>query len=290
MASLSLVSLNALRPAGLGPISSIDEYIQFTHGIPMLEEGEEQELGRLLREENDLKAAQRLVLSHLRFVVKIARSFSGYGLQLADLIQEGNIGLMKAVKRFDPTIGVRLAAFAVHWIKSEIHDFVIRNWKIVRVATTKAQRKLFFNLRQFKKKATWFAPSEAQAIAKELNVRCEDVLEMEQRLSAHDQAFDLPDDKDSDEYRLSPVHHLTSRSQTPEEALLLEEQERYSVRDLASGVSMLDERSKDIITRRWLVEHKLTLHDLAAEYKISAERVRQLESQAMKKLRKLIKA
>ncbi len=290
----NLITLPNYLPAtifgGVAPIQSIDHFIAFANAVPMLEEGEEKELAERLKQHNDLAAAQRLVLSHLRFVIKIARSFNGYGLQLADLIQEGSIGLMKAVKRFDPTMGVRLASFAVHWIKSEIHEFVIRNWRLVKIATTKAQRKLFFNLRSQKTRLGWFTKEEVADVAKELNVKPSDVMEMEQRLNSHDISLEGSDDEDGDEFQFSPIQYLASPDLSPENEALSSQQHSFDSDHLKAGMEHLDARSQDIITQRWLVEKKATLHQLAAKYSISAERVRQLETQAMNQLKQALAA
>ena len=268
----------------VNPAQSLESYIQFAHSVPMLTEAEELELSQRLREHNDLEAAQRLILSHLRFVVKVARGFSGYGLAVADLIQEGNIGLMKAVKRFDPTMGVRLVSFAVHWIKAEIHEFVIRNWRIVKVATTKAQRKLFFNLRNSKKRLGWFSQQEIQEVAEALNVRPQDVVEMEQRMSAHDATFDAPAEASDDDI-FAPAQFLESSEIDPSDSVADAQWQDSTQVLLADALSALDQRSQDIIQARWLAEKKATLHDLADKYQVSAERIRQLEAAAMKKLK-----
>ncbi len=268
----------------VNPAQSLESYIQFAHSVPMLSEAEELELSQRLCEHNDIEAAQRLILSHLRFVIKVARGFSGYGLAIADLIQEGNIGLMKAVKRFDPTMGVRLVSFAVHWIKAEIHEFVIRNWRIVKVATTKAQRKLFFNLRNSKKRLGWFSQQEIQAVAEALNVRPQDVVEMEKRLNAHDAAFDAPAEAGDDEV-FAPVQFLESSEADPGEYIAQQQWQDNAQMQLTGAIASLDQRSQDIIQARWLAEKKATLHDLADKYQVSAERIRQLEASAMKKLK-----
>ncbi|THB70284.1 MAG: RNA polymerase sigma factor RpoH [Gammaproteobacteria bacterium] len=258
--------------------------------IPILSAEEEHELACKFYYEQDLEAARKLVMSHLRFVVHIAKGFMGYGLALNDLIQEGNIGLMKAVKRFNPELGVRLVSFAVHWIKSEIHDFVIKNWRIVKVATTKAQRKLFFNLRKAKKRLGWMNKEEVEAVANDLGVKPETVLEMESRLSGNDVAFDAPTTDDEEQTSYAPANFLEDHSTDP--ALLVEssEQTDNSLNGLASAMEGLDARSQDILKRRWLDENKATLHELAAEYNVSAERIRQLEKNAMKKLKTVIAA
>ena len=261
-----------------GPLGSLDHYIQAANAIPVLSAEEEFELATRLRETNDLDAAKRLVLSHLRFVVHVARGYAGYGLQLGDLIQEGNIGLMKAVRRFDPNVGVRLVSFAVHWIRAEIHEYVLRNWRLVRVATTKAQRKLFFNLRKAKKHLGWLSKDEAEAVAADLGVTTRDVAEMEQRLSGRDVSFD-PDPRGRRELRArdvpaqprTAIRPMRSSGTTP----------NPTTHDrLADALAKLDERSRVILARRWLADSKATLHELAAEYGVSAERIRQIEANA----------
>jgi RNA polymerase sigma-32 factor len=273
----------------LGPIASIEEYINFANSIPMLSVEEEQELARRLRENNDLDAAQQLILAHLRFVVAVAKSFLGYGLALSDLIQEGNIGLMKAVKRFDPNLGVRLVSFAVHWIKAEMHDFIIKNWRIVRVATTKPQRKLFFNLRSQKKRLGWLSAEEIAHVAKELKVKESDVIEMEQRMNAADMHFEAPIEENAydEEDSFHPENYLTApESQNPDVEAIEHRTEAKRNSALQQALQDLDERSRDIISARWLDDNKATLHDLAHKYQISHERVRQLEEAALKKLKK----
>ncbi len=269
----------------LSPGRNVDAYVQTVSAIPILNADEERELAERLHYQSDLEAARQLVMSHLRFVVHIARSYSGYGLPLGDLIQEGNVGLMKAVKRFDPTMGVRLVSFAVHWIKAEMHEFILRNWRIVKIATTKAQRKLFFNLRSQKKKLSWMTNDEVNAIAEDLGVDAKVVRQMEGRLASTDTAFDAPVNEDEDSTYLSPSAYLEDHSADP--AVQLEEAnwEEDSQRRLLSAMNDLDERSRNILARRWLAEEKATLHELAAEYEVSAERIRQLEKNAMKKIR-----
>ncbi|MBN8740984.1 MAG: RNA polymerase factor sigma-32 [Lysobacterales bacterium 69-70] len=285
--ALALVSNNLPVPSALG---SLEAYISATHRVPMLTQDEEQQLAEQLRRDNDLDAAKRLVLSHLRFVVHVARGYQGYGLPLGDLVQEGNIGLMKAVKRFDPTLGVRLVSFAVHWIRAEMHEFILRNWRIVKVATTKAQRKLFFNLRKSKKRLGWLSHDEAQTVAKELGVPLATVLEMESRLSGRDVGFDAPSDND-DEAPPAPVAYLVDHRADPYESLANDDQEENQLEALREGMSRLDPRSRDIITRRWLKDgEKATLQELADEYGVSAERIRQIEANAMKKMRALFVA
>ena len=262
---------------------SIEGYIQAVSTIDMLSADEERELALRLREDEDIDAARKLVMSHLRFVVHIAKSYSGYGLPQADLIQEGNIGLMKAVKRFDPSVGVRLVSFAVHWIKAEIHEFVLKNWRTVKVATTKAQRKLFFNLRKAKKRLGWFSHEEVQTVANELGVSTKEVLQMEARMSSQDQAFDLSAD-DDENGSFAPVQYLEDKSEDVESSVINDDWDANATKRLYSAMKTLDERSQDIIETRWLADDKTTLQDLADKYEVSAERVRQIEKNAMKKL------
>lgn len=268
-----------------GPGGSLDAYIDTVARIPVLSKDEEVRLARRYREENDLDAARSLVMSHLRFVVHIARGYTGYGLPMGDLVQEGNVGLMKAVKRFDPSVGVRLVSFAVHWIRAEIHEYVLRNWRLVKVATTKAQRKLFFNLRKAKKNLAWLSAEETRAVAKELGVSPAEVTEMEQRLAARDVAFDPVPDADDEDGAYSPASYLPAPDSDPAIAVENEEWEDASHKRLGHALSGLDKRSQEIIRRRWLADDKATLHELAAEYDVSAERIRQIEAQALKKLR-----
>ncbi len=273
------------------PGQNLQAYKQSVQRFPMLAADEERRLAERLRDENDVDAAWQLVTSHLRFVVKIARGYSGYGLNEGDLIQEGNVGLMKAVKRFDPTVGVRLVSFAVHWIRAEMHEYVLKNWRIVKVATTKAQRKLFFNLRSSKKRLGWLNTAEADDIANDLGVSREDVYEMERRLAAHDEAFDQPLDDDADSVRrFAPQAYLEDRRFDPADIVETQEWEAESQSRVLSGLADLDERSRDIIERRWMAEEKATLHELADEYEVSAERIRQIEVAAMKKLRRVLEA
>ncbi len=269
------------------PVGNLESYIQAVNRTPMLSTEEEQELAQRLRLRNDLAAAQRLIVAHLRFVVHIARGYLGYGLPLADLIQEGNIGLMKAVRRFDPAHGVRLVSFAVHWIRAEIHEFILRNWRIVKVATTKAQRKLFFKLRSSKKRLGWLNREEVNTVAHELGVSPDNVLEMESRLNGYDVSFDpFPEtDGDDDAENFAPAAYLRDEQANPAEALERDDWDERAVGQLGEALQILDSRSRDIVQRRWLSEAKPTLHQLAAEYNISAERVRQLENNALKKLR-----
>ena len=266
--------------------ASMDGYLQAVSTIPMLKVEQEQELAKRLQEEGDLSAAKQLIMSHLRFVAHIAKSYSGYGLPQADLIQEGNIGLMKAVKRFDPTVGVRLVSFAVHWIKAEIHEFVLKNWRIVKVATTKAQRKLFFNLRKNKKRLGWFNQAEVSTVASELGVSEKEVREMESRMSGQDMGFDLTgdDNDDAPTSTYSPVQYLTDGSADLADDVEQQQWQEQSHTRLFSALKTLDERSQDIVSARWLSDDKATLQELAEKYSVSAERVRQLEKTAMKKL------
>jgi RNA polymerase sigma-32 factor len=267
---------------------SLDSYIQFANNTPVLSAEEEHDLAVRFTQHNDLEAARQLVLAHLRFVIHIARGYSGYGLALGDLIQEGNVGLMKAVKRFDPSVGVRLVSFAVHWIRAEMHEFILRNWRIVKVATTKAQRKLFFNLRSAKKRLGWMNQDEVNTIAGDLGVKPETVLEMEKRLSGQDIGFDLPADENEEDNWKSPASYLESNSKDPAELLEDNDWHSHGSNELATAIDMLDQRSRDILQRRWLDEPKATLQELAEEYGVSAERIRQIEATAMKKLRKNI--
>lgn len=282
MANTSLQTLNITLPLG-----SIDSYIAQVNRIALLSQEEEYEYAIRLQKQGDLSAAQSLVMSHLRYVVKIAKSYSGYGLALADLIQEGNVGLMKAVKRFNPEIGVRLVSFAVHWIKAEIHDFVLRNWRIVKVATTKSQRKLFFNLRQAKSRLGWFTAEEVNDVAKDLGVQPKVVREMEMRLNAHDASFDGYSDDDDDDIS-APVHYLEDQHYNPATLIENDMDINQGKADVHQALADLDERSQDIIEGRWLTEQKVTLQELADKYHISAERVRQLEKIAMQKLQQVL--
>lgn len=271
----------------LVPQGSIEGYIRAANEYPMLTAEEEKELSERLYYHEDLDAAKKLILSHLRFVIHVARGYSGYGLPQADLIQEGNIGLMKAVKRFNPEVGVRLVSFAVHWIKAEIHEYVLRNWRIVKVATTKAQRKLFFNLRKTKQRLGWFNENEVDIVANELGVSKEDVIEMESRMSGADVGFDLPtDDAETETY--SPALYLEDKSSNFAAELENENFESQATEQLGVALQSLDARSQDIIKARWLDDNKATLHDLAAKYNVSAERIRQLETNALKKLKSAV--
>ena len=269
-----------------GPVGSIEAYIEAVTRVPVISREDEIRLARNFREKNDLEAARQLVMSHLRFVVHIARGYNGYGLPIGDLVQEGNIGLMKAVKRFDPNVGVRLVSFAVHWIRAEIHEYVLRNWRLVKIATTKAQRKLFFNLRKSKKNLAWLSAEETQTVARELGVSVAEVTQMEQRLAAPDVSFDPLPDGDDDDGSYSPATYLPAANADPAVAVEQDEWEDASVARLKNALATLDPRSRAIVERRWLVEDgKATLHELASEYAVSAERVRQIETSALKKLR-----
>jgi len=287
--SHALVAHNLPIPSSLG---SMEAYIGAVHQIPVLSVEDEQRLARRLRDDNDIAAAQELILSHLRFVIHVARGYSGYGLQLGDLVQEGNIGLMKAVKRFDPTVGVRLVSFAVHWIRAEMHEFIIKNWRIVKVATTKAQRKLFFNLRKSKTRLGWLNAEEVRAVAKDLNVSEREVLEMESRLSGRDIGFDAPDDADDDHAPPAPANFLVSHNDVdPAMAYESANDDDHQLHLLREGMATLDARSRDIIKRRWLdADSKVTLQELADEYGVSAERIRQVEANALKKMKALFAA
>jgi RNA polymerase sigma-32 factor len=272
------------------PGANLPAYIQSISSIPILSAERERQLAEDLYFKDNLGAARELVMSHLRFVVHIARSYSGYGLAEADLIQEGNVGLMKAVKRFNPEKGVRLVSFAVHWIKAEMHEYILRNWRIVKVATTKAQRKLFFNLRSAKKSLAWLSAEEAQAVADDLGVDVREVQRMEGRLSSRDLAYDMPRDSDDDDAWQAPQYYLEDHSADPALAVESSDWQENSQAQLHQALSALDERSRDILAQRWLAEQKSTLHELAAQYGVSAERIRQLEQNAMKKLRGSIAA
>ena len=281
--STALVS-NPRAVALAGPVGSLDAYIQAISAIPVLSVSDEQRLARRLRDHEDLDAARDLVLSHLRFVVHIARGYMGYGLPLGDLVQEGNIGLMKAVKRFDPDVGVRLVSFAVHWVRAEIHEYVLRNWRLVRVATTKAQRKLFFNLRRAKTSLGWLSRDETEAIARDLGVAPREVTEMEQRLAGQDVVFD-PLPSAEEEGSSSPALYLTAPNADPAEALEADDWQDQATERLQVALEKLDERSREIIKARWATDAKATLQELAGRFSISAERVRQIEQQALRNLR-----
>lgn len=276
--------LQKLQPAL--PSGSLDAYIAEVNQIPLLTSDEELALGRRLWEHNDLDAARRMVMAHLRYVVKVARGYMGYGLPLGDLIQEGNIGLMKAVKRFNPEVGVRLVTFAMHWIKAEIHEFVLRNWRVVKIATTKAQRKLFFNLRQMKKRLAWLTPQEVLDVARDLRVKPDTVREMEARLVAQDLPFDSsPRDDDEDIAHFTPAGYLEDHRFNPALEVESDDWQGQSENALHLALSRLDSRSQDILQARWLTDKKATLQELADKYSVSAERIRQLEKNAMQKLR-----
>jgi RNA polymerase sigma-32 factor len=285
--STALIANSLPIPSALG---SLDAYISAVNRVPVLSAEEEQALARQLRDEEDLDAAKSLVLSHLRFVVHVARGYQGYGLGMGDLIQEGNIGLMKAVKRFDPDQGVRLVSFAVHWVRAEMHEFILKNWRIVKVATTKAQRKLFFNLRKNKKRLGWMNAAEVRAIAQDLNVSEREVLEMESRLSGRDVGFDAPADEDNDSAPPSPAAYLVAHDADPAAAYERDDHEESQLEILRDGLADLDARSRDILNRRFLGEPKATLQELADEYGVSAERIRQLEANALKKMKALFAA
>ncbi len=282
--SLVLKSIDTQQLAG--PLGSLDAYIERVSRIPVLTREQEVELAKRFRGEDDLDAARQLVLSHLRFVVHIARGYRGYGLPMGDLVQEGNVGLMKAVKRFDPDVGVRLVSFAVHWIRAEIHEYVLRNWRLVKIATTKAQRKLFFNLRRMKKNLAWLTDSETRAVARDLGVAPEEVTEMEKRLSARDLSFDpVPEGDDDNNY--SPAVYLRAADADPAVLVEREEWEDTTAGRLGVALEALDARTRDILKSRWMSgeNEKATLHELAERYGVSAERIRQLEANAIKKLR-----
>jgi RNA polymerase sigma-32 factor len=271
------------------PVGNLETYIAAVYRVPILSAEDEKNLATRLRERNDLEAARKLVTHHLRFVVQVARGYRGYGLQLGDLIQEGNIGLMKAVKRFDPALGVRLVSFAVHWIRAEIHEFILRNWRIVKVATTKAQRKLFFNLRGAKKRLGWLNRAEVESVADDLGVSPDDVMEMEGRLSNQDIGFDFEPEDDNDNH-VAPAAYLEDRRADPAQVVEESDWDTSHTERLHRALSTLDERSRDILAKRWLAENKTTLTELAEEYQVSAERIRQLENNAIKKLRNAIEA
>ncbi|NZA25254.1 RNA polymerase sigma factor RpoH [Luteimonas sp. SJ-92] len=286
--STALVANNLPVPSSLG---SLDAYINAVHQIPVLSVEDEQALAHRYRDQEDLDAARELVHSHLRFVVHVARGYNGYGLPLGDLIQEGNIGLMKAVKRFDPGVGVRLVSFAVHWIRAEMHEYILRNWRIVKVATTKAQRKLFFNLRKSKKRLGWLNAEEVRVVAADLNVSEREVMEMESRLSGRDVGFDASADEDDDHAPPAPSGYLMSQDEDPAQLYEREDSEDDQLALLREGLAELDPRSRDIIRRRWLDdENRITLQELADEYGVSAERIRQVESNALKKMKALFAA
>ncbi|MDP1708391.1 MAG: RNA polymerase sigma factor RpoH [Gammaproteobacteria bacterium] len=270
------------------PVGSLDHYIRAAYSVPMLSAGEEQALATRYQQEDDLEAARRLVLAHLRFVIYVARGYNGYGLSQADLIQEGNIGLMKAVRRFNPEMGVRLVSFAVHWIRAEMHEFILRNWRIVKVATTKAQRKLFFNLRSASRRLGWFSSEEVNAVAKDLGVSASDVREMESRMSGHDYAFDAHADDDDSTAQFAPAAYLQDLRMEPSMQLEQSDYDESRSEHLQQALSTLDARSRDIVEQRWLGDAKATLQTLADRYQVSAERIRQLENNALKKLQRAI--
>ena len=278
-----LQGMDALTPGG-----DLQEYINSVHSIGVLTPEEEKKLAEDLYYRNDLDAARKLVLAHLRFVIYIAKSYSGYGLSEADLIQEGNIGLMKAIRKFNPEMGVRLVSFAVHWVKAEIHEYVLKNWKIVKIATTKAQRKLFFNLRGKKKGLEWFTEEEIEQVAKDLGVKPSEVREMEKRLGGSDMSFDPLSESDDDEASFAPSQYLEDEDADPADIFEKESLTEESTSQLYEAINQLDDRSRDILQDRWLADEKLTLHDLAEKYEISAERVRQIEKNAMKKVKQSI--
>ncbi len=287
MAPNTTFEMNSLS---MSPGQNLEGYIAAVRQFEVLTAEEERVLAERFYYDQDLDAARELVLRHLRFVVHLARSYAGYGLPLGDLVQEGNVGLMKAVKRFDPNVGVRLVSFAVHWIKAEMHEFILRNWRIVKVATTKAQRKLFFNLRGAKQKLAWLSNDEAKAVAEELGVTVATINQMESRLASHDVAFDGYGSTDDEDAPSAPLHYLEDRSANPEDLVMEDDWKSDSEARLADALENLDERSRNILRDRWLADDKKTLHELAAEYSVSAERIRQLEQNAMKKLRKELAA
>ena len=278
-----------LQPSQLNsPGKDIESYLSSVHAIPILTKEQEQELALKLYEEDDLDAARQLVIHHLRFVVHIARSYQGYGLPLGDIIQEGNVGLMKAVDKYDPHRGVKVVSFADHLIKAEIHEYILKNWRLVKIATTKAQRKLFFNLRSKKKSLDWLTKEEAEKIASDLNVEVKDVLHMENRLSSNDSSFDAPAPSGDDDDVMSPSQYLEDKRYDPEVIVANEQAEQVNRSELVEALRMLDDRSKDILQRRYLSDQKATLHDLADEYDVPAERIRQIENTALKKLKSLM--
>jgi RNA polymerase sigma-32 factor len=288
MTTAALVARPPAELALVGPIGSFDAYVDAVSRIPVLSREDEAELATRLRRDNDLDAARQLVLSHLRFVVHIARGYNGYGLPMGDLVQEGNVGLMKAVKRFDPSVGVRLVSFAVHWIRAEIHEYVLRNWRLVKVATTKAQRKLFFNLRKYKRTLGWLSAAETQAIAADLGVSPREVTEMERRLASRDLSYDPAPDADDEEESYSPSAYLPAPDADPAVAVERAEWDEDVTEKMAHAMAQLDSRSQAVLRARWMGEHKATLHELADEYGVSAERIRQIEANAIRKLRKLV--
>ena len=282
--STELVNTGNTLPVLLGT-SNLDAYIRAARSVPILSLEEEQSLAIDLQETGNLASAQKLILPHLRFVIKVANNYSGYGLSVADLIQEGNIGLMKAVKRFRPEVGVRLVSFAVHWIKAEMHEFILKNWRIVKIATTKAQRKLFFKLRSQKTRLGWFKAEEIEHVAETLGVTRENVMEMENRLNNQDVGFSMNSEDDEDSAYLAPENTLVSSTPSPELMLEASDSEQQNHRQLSQALEQLDDRSKMIVTRRWLNDSKATLHELADEYGVSAERIRQIEKNAFKSIK-----
>jgi RNA polymerase sigma-32 factor len=288
--STALVRRSPAELALLGPVGSFDAYVDAVSRIPVLSREEESELATRFRRDDDLDAARQLVLSHLRFVVHIARGYHGYGLPMGDLVQEGNVGLMKAVKRFDPAVGVRLVSFAVHWIRAEIHEYVLRNWRLVKVATTKAQRKLFFNLRKYKRRLGWLSAEETQAVARDLGVSPSEVTEMERRLSSRDLSYDPAPDADEEDESYSPSAYLPAPDADPAVAVERAEWDDDVTDKVAHAMSQLDARSQAVLRARWMTDQKATLHELAEQFGVSAERIRQIEANAIKKLRKLVVA
>jgi len=286
----ALVRRNPAELTLLGPIGSFDAYVDAVSRIPVLSREDETELATRYRRDDDLDAARQLVLSHLRFVVHIARGYHGYGLPLGDLVQEGNVGLMKAVKRFDPAVGVRLVSFAVHWIRAEIHEYVLRNWRLVKIATTKAQRKLFFNLRKYKRSLGWLSAEETQAVASDLGVTIAEVTEMERRLASRDLSYDPAPDADDEDESYSPSAYLPAPDADPALAVERAEWDDDVTDKVAHAMAQLDARSQAVLRARWMTDQKATLHELAEEYGVSAERIRQIEANAIKKLRKLVVA
>jgi RNA polymerase sigma-32 factor len=290
MTTTALVPRHPAELALVGPIGSFDAYVDAVSRIPVLSREDETDLATRFHRDNDLDAARQLVLSHLRFVVHIARGYNGYGLPLGDLVQEGNVGLMKAVKRFDPAVGVRLVSFAVHWIRAEIHEYVLRNWRLVKIATTKAQRKLFFNLRKYKRSLGWLTADETQAIARDLGVSAAEVTEMERRLASRDLSYDPAPDADEEDETYSPSAYLPAPDADPAIAVERAEWDDDVTDKVAHAMSQLDARSQAVLRARWMTDQKATLHELADEYGVSAERIRQIEANAIKKLRKLVAA
>jgi len=287
----ALVPRSPAELALAGPVGSFDAYVDTVSRIPVLSREDELELATRFHRDGDLEAARQLILSHLRFVLHIARGYAGYGLPMGDLVQEGNVGLMKAVKRFDPAVGVRLVSFAVHWIRAEIHEYVLRNWRLVKVATTKAQRKLFFNLRKYKRNLGWLSAEETAAVARDLGVSEHDVTEMERRLSSRDVSYDpAPDADEEDSTSYSPAAYLPAPDADPAVAVERADWDDDVSDRVAFAMTQLDERSQAILRARWVDEPKATLHDLADRYGVSAERIRQIEANAIKKLKKMVVA